>query len=147
MDAQAAPVARETGPELVYIPPENLSAIWPLIEPMVPGIIERARGRISFETMMHEVATRKLHIWTVWDGNDIRALVGVTIGTSPTGLKIATVEFAAGSESHTWLHLMAELEDKCREIGCHKIEMHARKGWARKLQDYKMTHVFLEKDL
>jgi len=147
MDAQVNPVEAGTDAELVYIPPEHFGRVWPMVEPHVPSIIERSRGRISLETMMQEIATRKLHVFVIWDGALIKALIGLSMGTAPTGLKIATVEFASGQDSHTWLHLMPQLEDHCRQVGCQKIEMWARKGWAKKFPEYKLTHVLMEKDL
>lgn len=133
--------------ELVYIPREAFMQAWPAIADHIPGIVDRSGGRVSARTLIKEVADGILHVWTVWDGQSVRAVVGAEVGHAPTGLKICTVNFAAGRDSHEWLHLLSEIEDWARQIGCNKVEMWARKGWARKLPAYRMTHVLLEKDL
>jgi hypothetical protein len=133
--------------ELIYIPRENIADAWPMIEPYVPTIIERSRGRVSLETLTVKISEGKQHVWTVWDGTEVLALVGLEIGHAPTGLKIATVNFCSGKDSPRWLHLMDELMDRAREIGCQKMEMWARKGWEKKFPEFKLTHVLLEVDL
>lgn len=138
---------RTSACELVYIPREVFPDAWPALASLVPSIIERSGGRVSVETLVQEVAAGKQHVWTVWDGEEIRALVGAEVGFAPTGLKLCTINFAAGRDSHEWLHLLDEIEDWAREIGCQKMEMWARKGWARKLPAYRLTHVLLEKEL
>lgn len=132
---------------LVYIPREVFPDAWPVIAPMVESVIARSGGRVSVETLVHEVAEGKQHVWTVWDGDEVRALVGAEIGFAPTGLKLCTINFASGRDSHEWIHLLSEVEAWAASIGCQKVEMWARKGWARKLPDYRMTHVLLERDL
>ena len=131
---------------LVYIPRRSFPDAWPALAPLAQSVIDRSGGRISEGTLFQSVLEGSQHIWTVWDGNEIRALVGAEVGFAPTGLKICTVNFATGRDSHEWLHLLDEIETWAREIGCGKMEMWARKGWARKLPDYRMTHVLLEKD-
>jgi hypothetical protein len=147
MDAIATQLERQKGCELVYIPPHIFPDAWPAIEPLVPTIIDRSGGRVSVMTLIQEVAAGTQHVWTVWDGNEVRALVGAEVGFAPTGLKLCTINFAAGRDSHEWIHLLSEVETWAVSIGCQKLEMWARKGWQRKLPDYRMTHILLEKDL
>jgi hypothetical protein len=147
MDAIATQPERQSGCELVYIPAHAFPSAWPAIEPLIPSIVERSAGRVSAMTLIRDVAEGRKHVWTVWDGNEVRALVGADVGFASTGLKICTINFAAGRDSHEWIHLLSEIEDWAVLIGCKKMEMWARKGWARKLPTYKMSHVLLEKDL
>lgn len=140
-------VSERSDCQLVYLPRQAFGKTWPVIEPLVGSVIERSGGRVSIETLMNAVSDGSQHVWAVWDGHEIRALVGAEVGTVPTGLKICTINFATGRDSHEWLHLLDEIEEWARSIGCGKIEMWARKGWQRKLPDYRMTHVLLERDL
>jgi hypothetical protein len=43
------------------------------------------------------------------------------------------------------LGYLDELERYATAQGCNGMRIYGRKGWARKLPDYKMTHVLLEK--
>lgn len=147
MDAVAVQPETQTDCELVYIPPHLFQQAYPAFKHLLPSVIERSGGRIDIPTLVDSVARNETHIFTVWDGNEVLALIGCDVGHVPTGLKICTIRFTAGHDSGRWLHLLDEIEDWARKIGCGRFEMLARKGWARKLRDYKMTHVVLEKEL
>lgn len=133
--------------EMVHIPAHLIERAWPAIEHLVPSIIERSRGRVSVETLADDVTSGRLIVLAAWHGGDVIALVGLQISIAATGLKLGTIRFATGANSHLWLHLIGEVEDMARRLGCERLEMWARKGWARRLQDYEMTHILLEKAL
>ncbi len=133
--------------QLIYIPAEHIAGLWDQILPFVPTIIERSGGRISLDTLADSLLRGDRQMWIVWDGANVKAVVGTDIGTLPTGLKVCTIQFATGDNSNAWIHLIHEIEDWAVKNGCTKLDMWARKGWQRKLPDYKMTHVMLEKDI
>ena len=62
-------------------------------------------------------------------------------------MKLCTIKFWTGENSLEWLHLMEDLEAWAKHEGCTRIIGVMRKGWAKRLPDYRMTHVYLEKDL
>lgn len=43
--------------------------------------------------------------------------------------------------------LLAEIESWARGIGCKKVLFTGRKGWARRIADYKVTTITMEKGL
>ena len=43
--------------------------------------------------------------------------------------------------------LLSQIEQWAKSIDCDVMEGLARKGWAHELTDYKLTHVFIEKDV
>ncbi len=43
--------------------------------------------------------------------------------------------------------ILREIEDWAREVGCIKVLFTGRKGWARRILDYKVTTVTMEKGL
>lgn len=133
--------------QLIYIPSQDIGRVWPKVEHLIPSIVERSYGRETPATVFERFATGKGQMWVVFDGQEIHAIVGTDLGDAPTGMKIASIAFATGEQSHKWLHLIDVVEEWAVKNGCQKMELLARKGWARKLPDYRMTHVFLEKDL
>ena len=141
----AAVIATE--PILLHIKPGDIADVWPYIEHFMPSIVERSRGRMTLETLIESLVSGRRHLWAVADDKTILAIIGVDVGTSPSGITIATIRFATGANSNSWVHLIEELEGHARAFGCQKMEMWARKGWERKLPDYKLSHVMLEKDL
>lgn len=133
--------------ELLHVPANQLRDVWPSIAHLVPSIVERSRGRLTMENFVEAIASGNQHLWIVDDGQRVLAIVGVEVGLAPSGLKIGKISYAAGEHSARWIHLIGQIEDMARAHGCAKLEIMARKGWERKLPNYKMTHVVLERDL
>jgi hypothetical protein len=131
----------------VFVPNNQIAGVWSQVEPFVGSIIERAGGRLTLESLVDELTRSALQLWLVWDGEKVLAVVGTEVGIASSGMKVCTVRFATGDHSQVWLHLLDEIEAWAAQSGCTKMEMWARKGWQRRLPDYRMTHVMLEKDL
>lgn len=150
MAAYIAPVTqrvRVESPILRQVPMPFLGSIWPDVSSWIIGIVERSEGRWTVETIARQVLEGKWQLWVVWDGEAVKAVIATELYTEDTGLKLARVVFTSGKDAAAWSHLIAELEEWARDEGAAKFEMMARKGWAKHLPAYKMTHVLLEKDL
>ena len=54
-----------------------------------------------------------------------------------------------GRQRQQWQHLISVLEDFALENNCTNMELFARLGWKRIMEqfDYKQTHVVLEKTI
>ena len=99
----------------------------------MPGLLERfVRG--------------EWQLWLVWDGTP-RAIVGTELYVEMTGLKCCMIRFCTGGGAAEWSHLLGKIEAWARDEGCTYLDMLARKGWAKHLPDYKLTHVELQKEL
>ncbi len=110
------------------------------------AIVERSKGRYSVPGMLKRFATGDWHLWIVWDGT-VRAIVATELYLDVSGMKCCTIRFATGRDASGWAHHLDEIEAWARTEGCGRLDMIARKGWAKHLPAYRMSHVFLEKDL
>lgn len=133
-------------PVLQAIPPQHLGEVFPLVRPLMESVAERSKGRWSVPGMLERIATGDWLLWIVWDGS-VRAIVGTELYLDVSGMKCCMIRFATGREASGWTHLLDEIEEFARAEGCGRIDMIARKGWAKHLPAYRMSHVFLEKDL
>ncbi|CAN0493160.1 unnamed protein product, partial [Phaeothamnion confervicola] len=61
--------------------------------------------------------------------------------------RVARIVGCVGEHRAKWVHLISEIQDWSRSQGCVAMEIVARKGWAKALPDFQMTHVILESDL
>lgn len=120
--------------------------MFPMVRGMLEGVAERSRGRWSVAGMLDRFVRGDWQLWLVWDGRP-RAVVATELYLEMTGMKCGMIRFCTGSGAPEWSHLLSRIEDWAREEGCERLDMLARKGWAKHLPDYKMTHVELEKDL
>lgn len=153
MQAQQQPTAASPSPspaaepKLVAIPPGHIQAIWPLIEPLLLRVVERSDGRYSMRGMAQRLVSGDWVLRVVWVDGEVRAIVGAEVYSDVSGMRCCIVRFCTGHGAKDWSHLLVEIEDWARKDGCERIEMIARKGWAKHLKDYALTHVFLEKQL
>lgn len=137
-------------PALEAVPPHLLVAVLrePKVARLLADVIERHRGELSFEGIVAKLRTpRGWILWVVAEGSDVKAILATELYFDVGGMKRCRIPFCTGEDAKTWVHLLSEIEAWARENGCSKLDMIARKGWAKHLQDYRMTHVVLEKDL
>lgn len=118
-----------------------------MVRDMLDGVAERSGGRWSVSGILSRFANAEWQLWMVWDGEQPRAVVGTELYLEMTGLKCCMVRFCAGHGAADWSHLLDRIEAFAKAEGCAYLDMLARKGWAKHLPDYKLTHIELCKDL
>ncbi len=138
--------AAKPSPQLIAIPPDKLAVVLPMIADLLAGVIDRSNGRYSAEGVLDHLTSQRWTLWVVFDGEP-RAIVATELYLDVSGIKCCMIRFCTGRDAAEWTHLLARIEAWARAEGCSKLDMIARKGWARHLPDYKMTHILLEKDL
>lgn len=133
-------------PIVRQIPTPLLGHAWPQVAEMVSGVVDRSDGRWTLDDVTTRLVSGDWQLWIVWDGT-VKAVLATELMIEASGMRVARIVFATGSGAPKWSHLIADLEVWAKAQECAKLEMMARKGWARHLPDYKMTHVLLERDL
>jgi len=133
-------------PIVRQIPPALLESVWPHVVDKIAGVVERSDGRWTIEDIAGRLLQQQWQLWVVWDGT-WRAVLATELCREASGLQVARIVFTTGSGADRWTHLIADIETWAKDQGASKLEMMARKGWARRLPEYKMSHVLLEKDL
>ena len=131
---------------LDYVPPDQLEAVFPLIRDMLKGVVERSGGRWTLPSLITDLLQGRFDLLCMCSST-IKGIVGTHLHTTSSGMVILQIPFVTGEDSKDWLHLLGVIEDHARRNGASKVEMWARKGYARKLPDYHLSHVLLEKDL
>lgn len=135
--------------KLVQIPIENLDATWPLVRDHIVSACERSNGRYSEETVFDDCQAGRWQLWVVWDEETKKHMATLTTALDryPTGLLEARVFICTGVERTRWVHLLDDLEGWAQANGAEVMQATARKGWAKALPSYFMSHVMLEKRL
>jgi len=128
---------------------DMLEKVWPYVVGLVEGLPEDSGGSFTVDGIVDRLLDGTWQLWVVTQGSleSTAAIVGTEVFTSMAGNKVCTLHFCKGSHAKQWTPLLKVIEDAARAIGCDKIEMTARKGWARRLPEYRMTHVILERPL
>lgn len=135
--------------QITMVRADALEQVWPYVVGLVDGLPEDSNGSYTVEGIVDRLLDGTWQLWVVTKGSleTTAAIVGTEVYTSMAGDKVCTLHFCKGSHAKQWTHLLRVIEDAARSIGCVKIEMTARKGWAKRLPDYRMTHVILERPL
>ena len=133
--------------QLARVNGEQFAALHEQMMPILESVYERNSGGLTPQALFDSVVSDEMQVWIATDGYDIAAVMGTSIATLITNKKVCKVHFCAGHHSNQWIHLLDEVEAWAAYEGCTAMEIRARKGWAKRLPNYRLTHVVLEKDL
>ena len=114
--------------------------------PFLSGISKKSREPV--ESLIGLVLSHEVQVVLVWDGEKAVALVGVRYCLRGED-RIAELVWLTGLARDTWQHLLSELEEYLRQVGCVECRPICRPGWSKllKAHGYRMTHVVMEKSL
>ncbi len=85
-------------------------------------------------------------LWLAGDGSKILAAATTCLVRTHTD-KVCILTACAGEQMPRWRPLLAVIEAYAKAEGCASLRIYGRKGWARVLDDYDVTHIVLEKGL
>jgi hypothetical protein len=85
-------------------------------------------------------------LWLIEDDGDIVGSFTVKVYEYPES-KILMLHLLGGDKIEEWLHLLSEVEDYGRDLGCDLVEMHGRYAWKKLLPDYTSDRIILNKVL
>jgi hypothetical protein len=134
-------------PRLALIPPSEIGRVLSLVLPWLEKVVERSHGGNTLEGFLKQFAAGLWQLWVIDDGAKLRGMLVTALDVTPSGRKVCTIRVVTGEDSLSWLHLTHDLEEWAKSKGCDRMEAWARKGWARRLPDWHMSHVMLEKDI
>ena len=130
-------------PDLVLIPPEHVAKVWKLGAEFIEAATREAEQ--SPELLKQLCEENKAQLWFAW--SDCCEAAAVTeIATTPQGVK-CVITALGGRNSSRWFGYLDELEAWAKRQGCNGMRIYGRKGWARKLRDYRVTRLILDKEL
>jgi hypothetical protein len=129
----------------VCVPPAHVHRFWPHASALVKSAIVRG-GLSDFAAIERAVLSGEMFLWVAWDRHRIAAAV-VTQLTGTGAAKTGTIVACAGRGLKRYEHLRSVLEDHFRSEGCSRVRVMGRPGWLRKLTDYSLKAIVLEKKL
>ena len=139
---------------LVRIPSSNLDDVWNLVNKDISDALSYSGNHTDAQFVYDCVKENKMQLWVVWDKDKpttIDKYYGVVV-TEIIKRKLkqsCNIFIVTGRHRQRWQHLVKVLEDFALENNCTSMELFARKGWQRIMEqfDYKQTHVVLEKQI
>ena len=140
--------------KLVRIPAEQIDQVWSLIEKDIIDALAFSGNLTSSNFVLENTKLNKFQVWVLWD-KDKKTTREKYFGVVVTELikrelgKVCHIYIMTGRQRNKWQFLVKDIEQFAIDEDCLMMELIARPGWKRILNnfDYKMTHVVLEKKL
>lgn len=133
--------------ELICVPPDKVAQVWRYQN--IASFIREAmrRGNFgAFKPIEDAVLNGRALLWLAIDGTTVNA-AAVTELITTEWRKVCMIVACGGEHMDDWLPLIAGIEKFARAENCAAVQIVGRKGWLRKLQDYRTTSIVLEKEL
>ena len=140
--------------KLVNIPSSNLDDVWSLVKKDISEALSYSGNHTDAQFVYDTLKQNKMQLWIVWD-KDKEATIDKYYGVVVTEIikrkliQSCNIFIVTGRHRQKWQHLISVLEDFATDNNCTNMELIARKGWQRIMEqfDYKQTHVVLEKQI
>ena len=139
---------------LVRIPTSNIDDVWNLVKKDIQEALSYSGNHTDSDFVFETLKQEKFQLWIVWDKEKKTTLekyygVVVTEVVQRKLRKSCNIFVVTGRHRQKWQHLISVLEDFALEQECNNMELIARKGWERIMEqfNYKRTHVVLEKTI
>jgi len=139
---------------LVRIPKSNLDQTWPMVEVAIQDALTYSGNQHNSQFVYDVIKKEEMQLWILWDKEKETTLekyhgVVVTEIIQRTLKKICHIFIMTGEKREKWTSLIKIIEEFAKKNDCDGIELIARPGWQKVLQNYnyKRTHVVLEKQI
>lgn len=130
-----------TDPVLTGVLSRDVSKFWPHIEGMLADALQDSSW--TLDEVAYGLGAKEMQLWLATSpGLGIEAVAVTRI--TDRGCSVCAL---TGEEPDRWLHLLSQIEDWAREHGCDRSYFEARRGFERKLPDYRVTRILMEKRL
>ena len=140
--------------KLVRIPTSYIDDVWNLIKKDIQEALSYSGNHTDSDFVLETLKQEKFQLWIVWDKNQKTTLdkyygVVVTEIVQRKLKRSCNIFIVTGRQRQKWQHLIKNLEDFASKNKCDQMELFARKGWEKIMEqfNYKKTHVVLEKQI
>jgi hypothetical protein len=126
--------------------PEHLIAWAPHWLPFLEGVSRGCKEPVA--SIRGRIERFDVQLALIWDGRNAHALIGIQFTRRGDEL-IGEIIWLTGKDRRRWLHLLPEVEQYLKDMGCAVIRPICRPGWWRLIEPhgYRRTHYVLEKAL
>ena len=125
---------------LICVPPSLVPHVWKLYRIPVELALQRGNVGTAIEDVESWLFAGLAQLWIA------RVGVAVTQLTGRGSDKLCTIVAFTG-DFHRCVEHLASLEQFAEEEGCTKMVILGRKGWRRRLCDYREPYIVLEKEI
>jgi hypothetical protein len=129
--------------DLARVARQRVPEVWPL----VADRLRAAYLRTDLEhtsSLENDVLHAGAMLWIAGKGSTIEAAAVSKLVRTNRNL-VCVITACGGADMSRWLSHIETIEGWARTQGAAKIRLYGRKGWARKLKNYLVSNVVLER--
>lgn len=125
------------------VPKQDVFLIWTKVAPLLQKALDGTYDIIDVEQGLQD---NRFQLFISWN-NGIESAVITEIAEYPKA-KVLRYVLAGGMNLENWLEEIQEVIEKfAKKNHCTQLEVAGRKGWLKKLKDFKEKAILLSKDL
>ena len=125
------------------VPKQDVFLIWTKVAPLLQKALDGTYDIIDVEQGLQD---NRFQLFISWN-NGIESAVITEIAEYPKA-KVLRYVLAGGTNLENWLEEIQEVIEKfAKKNHCTQLEVAGRKGWLKKLKDFKEKAILLSKDL
>lgn len=125
--------------ELSAVPSAHVEAVWPLVKRHLDRALAYGDGEFTLDDIRRLCRARDMQLFVVGDGKGIHGAGVTQIVRYPRKLYLDLVLWAADRPLDEYLHLFAAIEHWAKTLGAIP-RLFGRRGWGRKLPNYRATY-------
>ena len=134
----------------ILIPADGVERAWAVAWPLLERAVALTK-KVELEEIYTQLEDGWMQLWLAYCPAEKTVLGAATteIIAHRNTWRVASVIMLGGSELYRWEHLMAKIEEWAQVTErCDAIEVHGRKGWARRpmMKDYKESYRVFAKE-
>lgn len=137
--------AMNTTGELRQIPALAVIQEWPRVAHLVRKALERGEGSYAEGDVALACMSGMWQLWVVENDVEVTAVCITELINFPRQRK-CLLRYLAGSMEAIKPHIPT-IEHYARREGCKVLEGYARKGWAKRMPDWREKYVIMQKEL
>jgi len=140
--------------ELVHIPITKVDEVWSLVKDNIQEALTYSGNQTDVDFVYQTVKAKNFQLWIIWDVSKktVQEQYNGVVVTEIIQRKLKRschIYIMTGKNRQQWQHLIKKIEAFAENHECDNMELIARPGWQKILQNYKYkrTHIVLEKTL
>ena len=140
--------------QLLKIPFKKIDEVWSLVKNNIQEALNYSGNQVDLDFVYKTLQADNFQLWIVWD-EDKKTVQEQYNGVVVTEIiqrklkKSCHIYIMTGKNRQQWQHLIKVIEDFAEQQECNNMELIARPGWQKILQNYNYvrTHVVLDKPI
>lgn len=128
---------------VVCVDPAFAAKIWPHAKPFIAAAFATGLGDSTLEATEACVLSGMALLWVAWSNRAIVAAAVTELLVMPRH-KVCIVAAGAGN-GKAGPEFLRQVECYARAEGCQLVRVMGRRGWQRRLKDYRQPWIVLEK--